>query len=274
MKRTTSLILPALALMGTASLASAMADYVVELPPEALTGRLTVSGLGGDITIHGVDSSEFKVLAPDAEPKPPQVPGAENDSGDSGHAGLRSLLASGDDNSGLGLRIVVDGNNINIIPVRPNLPDDFELEVPRGIAIELGAVIRGDVRIDGMDGEIEVTVTQGDISVRDAKGPVVIHAVAGDVEVAFASFPAERPSSINSVNGDVSVTMPPDAKANLDLRTINGDIFTNLDVEVKERKALDYGGPKSVRALLNGGGADLKIEAINNSIVVRGAGKS
>lgn len=249
------------------------ADYRVELPPEAAAGILVVSGIGGDVTIEGIDGSEFIATSSGGGnrsavvPRPPEPPKPRDLS--KPREGLRSLLDGGEDNSGLGVQIHVENREVHVTSVRPHDGDDFVFKIPRAMSVRVNRGLNGDVSVTGVDGELELMTTDGDVRVTGASSPVVVHAVNGDVHLAFAAFPRDRPSSVNAVNGTVVVELPADSRVEMDLKTINGDIFTDLPVEVKDRKVMGFGGPRSVQSTLNGGGAALKIMSVNDDVIVR-----
>lgn len=258
----TTRILASFLCFAAASLSGLAREHRVELSPEAAAGRLEISGLSGDIKIEGSDEPALVIQTDSDEPEedaPPAEP----------PAGLRSLLSSGSDNSGLGLQIETNGNRTTIVSVRPDDDDDFVFQVPRAISVRLAGLIRGDVVAHGLTSEVEINANEGDIALDDVLGPLVVQSVNGDVHVVFTSITGERPSSINAVNGRVVVELPPDSKVSLELHTINGDIFTDLPVEVKERRVTVMGGPRAVTATLNGGGTPLKINSINEGVIVR-----
>ncbi|MGH8018531.1 MAG: DUF4097 family beta strand repeat-containing protein [Opitutaceae bacterium] len=242
-------------------------QHQVQLSGDPAGGRLTISGLHGDLTIEGVDGSELTISSPDIEA--PEEPRQEA-SGEPNTGGLRSLLAGASDNSGLGLQVSVEGASVSIVAVRPRESAEFHLKIPRAMGLHVQGLLEGDVTVKNIQGDIEIAATNGDVEVQGATSPVVIHSVSGDVDLAFEAFPDTRPTSINAVDGDAQVELPVDATVDLELRTLNGDIFTDLPVEVKDRRVVDWGGPKTVSAVLNGGGGKLAINAINGDVIVRG----
>jgi hypothetical protein len=256
----------------------AQREHRIDVSAEALKGRLTLTGVSGDILIEGTDEPVI-IITGDVEdlPEPPELPEMPDEPGRGKsrptRAGLRSLLGSGGpDNSGLGLEIKAEGSNINIVAVRPHEEGDYRFRVPRTMAVVLAGALRGDMHIVGMQAEIEAVVPEGDITLDGVRGPLVVQGVNGDVSVRFSALAASGTSSVNSVNGTVDVTLPADAAVTLDLMTVNGDILTDLPIEVKNRKVVPWGGPRSLRGTLNGGGVELKINSINDDIILRGAG--
>jgi hypothetical protein len=269
------------AALGLGTTKTSTREHRIEVSAEMMKGRLTLAGMSGDVIVEGTDESAIVIVGEIEEfiepPEPSEPPDMSDEPGQEkvrmSREGLRSLLSTGgSDNSGLGLEIKTEGNNITIVSVRPHEESDYTFRVPRSMALSLSSVIRGDVVIRGMQGEIEATVTEGDVVFEEISGPVVVQAVNGDVVARFATFASKAPSSINSVNGTVGIALPTGAAVTLDLRTINGDILTDLPVQVTERKIMPHGGPRTLRGTLNGGGAELRVNCVNDDILLRGAG--
>lgn len=255
-------------------------EHRIDVPAQTLRGRLTLTGLTGEITVDGTDEPVV-VITGDVEvmlepPEPPEPPEPFDSDGKvrerPSRAGLRSLLGTGGtDNSGLGLEIKTEGNNITIVALRPHEQGDYQLRVPRTMALALSGLIHGEVQVTGMQGEIEAVVPEGDVLLREVHGPVVVQSVNGDVRVHFSSLAASGPSSVNAVNGTVEVALPTAAAVTLDMQTINGDILSDLPIEVTSRKITPFHGPRSLKGTLNGGGVELRINCINDDILLRGA---
>jgi hypothetical protein len=173
------------------------------------------------------------------------------------------------DNTGLGIQVSNQGKTLSIVGAPGSDGDDISVFLPRALAVSVTGVFEGDVVIRGITAEINVNIHEGDLLIEDVTGPVVAHSVDGDVEVRFISLTGDRESIINSVDGDVTVALPVDAKVTLEIMTIDGDILTDLPVEVKLRDAHMFHGPQNVVAELNGGGTKLKVHSIENDVVIK-----
>ena len=77
---------------------------------------------------------------------------------------------------------------------------DYELTVPRWMALELGGV-NTDISVENTDGEINVQSVQGEITVTGGTKLVTANSVEGEVRVSHASGKVE----CNSVNSSVHV---------------------------------------------------------------------
>ena len=88
--------------------------------------------------------------------------------------------------------------------------------------------------------------------------------------------------AFTSVNGNVDVTLPANTKANLKLRTTNGDIYTDFDVQISspQLRSLDsvprgHHGlvdfERAITGTINGGGPDFELRTVNGNLFIRTA---
>jgi len=101
--------------------------------------------------------------------------------------------------------------------------------------------------------------------------------VNGGVVATFAETPRSA-SLLRAVNGDITVTLPADASADLRLKTFNGGLFTDFDVEpqaVKPESAsrspsgkFVYRSRSFTSVRVGRGGAELTLDTFNGSVRV------
>jgi DUF4097 and DUF4098 domain-containing protein YvlB len=188
--------------------------------------------------------------------------------------GLRRIDAGG---PGL---IVESENNVmtvNAQGFRGN--GDLEIEVPVRTNLTLQTMNGRAINVDGVEGEIEVTNHNGIVNLTNVAGSVVAHSMNGRVIVSFRDIAAGKAMSFTSMNGNVDVTLPPAAKANLKMRTDNGEVYTDFDIQVRPNSATpavqNQGSryrievDKTINGAINGGGADLDLRTHNGNIYLR-----
>ena len=107
---------------------------------------------------------------------------------------------------------------------------DIEVRVPRGATLDLSTVNDGDVTAENVTGDFAVTNVNGEIHLTGLTGSGEIRTVNGNVEASFARPPDDM-TSFHTVNGDLDVTFPNDLSADLELRTMHGDVLTDFEVE-------------------------------------------
>jgi len=94
-----------------------------------------------------------------------------------------------------------------------------------------------------------------------------LETINGSIEIKGLTGPME----IETINGEIDLYISSDHKADLSMSTINGTLYTNLNLEFISRKdnMCKVGG--DVDTKLNGGGVDIDLETINGTIYLRKA---
>lgn len=193
--------------------------------------------------------------------------------------GLR-LLGSSEDNTSLGINISEE-NGIVYVEGAVNQTRDFKykISVPAGMAVNLdynSPFAQNELIIDSFKGSLEVNTLNASVKVTNSTGPFAINTISGDLEVVFSNVNQDAPTSLASVSGVVDVTVPAGEKASLQISTINGNIYNNLDLKSKKEPEADKRavGMHPLRHAnsefsLNGGGQKVYLKSISGNIYLR-----
>ena len=109
---------------------------------------------------------------------------------------------------------------------------DFRLTVPRNTSIIVQNALGGDFTCSGIDGDIEINSMHGEIKLDDVSGGIVVGTMNGEVRANLRQVQEGKPISITSMNGEVQIRLPENAKANVKFRTQNGTVLTDFDEKV------------------------------------------
>lgn len=154
-----------------------------------------------------------------------------------------------------------EGDAYAAVDVRGTVPRSTDLRIER---------LSGPVRIEGVEGDLSIQHDDGPVNVRGAASPVEVNIDNGDVRVDFQAVPAEGTVSLRTTNGDVQVSLPPDASVRLDARTSVGSIQTQgLTLTDEQFTPLSAGGRYS--ASLGGGGPTVELRTENGTITIQAA---
>jgi len=156
---------------------------------------------------------------------------------------------------------------------------NFDIEVPLKTNVKLSTV-SGDISVTNVEGVLEANSMNGDLSLASVAGSVVAHTVNGDVEAVLTRADAQAPMAFTTLNGEVDVTLPAATKANLKLRTDNGDTFTDFDIPATPSRPTPRGArqgdgrfrlevERAILASLNGGGPDIELRSFNGRVYLR-----
>lgn len=243
--------------------------YVVPLSKPGQPVHLEVGLVSGSIAVEPHSGNEVVVEAV-----------GEGD--DEQHA-RRPASASGGmrrlPNRSLGLVVEEEGNKVSV--AMGGIPREVTLriQVPRQTSVSLSTVNDGDIRVQGLEGDLELNNVNGGIVAKEVAGSVVAHTTNGDVKVTMTRVDAKAALSFVTFNGDVDVTLPAGSHGDLRMRSDNGEIYTDFDVQLSTQPArVDQkrtGGKyrleveQDVRGLIGGGGPEIQLRTFNGDIYLR-----
>jgi hypothetical protein len=158
---------------------------------------------------------------------------------------------------------------------------DLEIEVPLKTNLQVSIVNGDGIRVDGVESEMEINTVDGAITLVNVGGSIVAHAVDGRITATIVRAAAQAPMAFTSLNGDIDVTLPAAVKANLRLRSDQGDVFTDFDVQVtggtdanrtqRSGRTLRIDFNRSIVGTVNGGGPDFELRTLDGNVYVRKA---
>lgn len=144
-----------------------------------------------------------------------------------------------------------------------------------------GGMSSGDITISNIAGEIEVNTREGDISLNNISGEVVAHSIDGELSIVFKEVPKEVPMAFSTIDGDIDVTFPKKTKATVSAKNVDGDIYTDFNMDITHVKMVDVDGNRgwkngltamfgnTITGKINGGGADILISTVDGNIYIR-----
>jgi DUF4097 and DUF4098 domain-containing protein YvlB len=136
---------------------------------------------------------------------------------------------------------------------------DYTLTVPKKSRLDKVSTVNGGIEIEGVGGDVAASSVNGTVAASGLAGGVNLSTVNGSVKANFASL--NKAISLKSVNGGVSVALPPEANADVSAHTLNGGINNAFSLPVKKHfpvgqnldSKLGQGGPEIELSTVNGG---------------------
>jgi len=248
---------------------------------ETLTVPLSSPGKPYSLKVHLVTGS-IKVVGYEGKDVIVNVSPRKNEDEDRSEDtknGMKRISVSG----GYEVTAKEADNTVTVNTGNPNKALDLELKIPQDVKLKIGTVNDGDVSVENVSGELEVNNVNDKITLTNISGSVVANTVNGDVTVTFKTIDPKAPMAFSTLNGDVNVTLPADTKANLKLKSDNGDVFSDFDIDIdktpsKIDKTTEPGMYKIkkddwVYGKINGGGPEMMMKNMQGDIYVKKAGK-
>ena len=241
----------------------------VTLSDPSRPARVKVSMVNGGITVKGYEGKEVVVEA--------RMRNRENSRNEGGPKRLAI--------STTGLSVEEENNEVNINTESYMHPIDVTVSVPVHTSLKLRAVNDGDIVVTGVDGDLDVDDINGAVTLNNVSGSVVAHALNGHVYATLTRVDPQKAMGFSSLNGDIDVTFPADLKANVSIRSDQGDVFSDFDVQLQATAPQPVvednrkGGGKyrvkidrTVRGTINGGGPEIQFRNFQGKIYIRKAG--
>jgi hypothetical protein len=154
---------------------------------------------------------------------------------------------------------------------------DFTVRVPPDTRLQLCTVNGGDVTVKGTRGDFSVRNVNGRITMTDVAGSGEAITVNGPVKASFVSTPGKS-SRFRTINGDVVLTLPSGAAADLRMKSLNGGLYTDFDVRtlpaeslhlVEKRDGMSVYRSNGFTSVRTGdGGPELTLDTLNGDVRV------
>ena len=121
----------------------------------------------------------------------------------------------------------------------------------------------------------------GPVDDHERSGSVVANSMNGKMTVSLNHVTPNKTMSFSTMNGTIDVTLPADVKANLKMKTDNGDIYTDFDVKLdavacrrqwktaaRAAAGIVCGWTRRCTGRINGGGPEMQFTTFNGNILI------
>jgi len=179
---------------------------------------------------------------------------------------------------GSGLEISERDNRVSVDSDPSQNPITVVARVPRRAQLDLSTVNEGQIIVRDIVGDLELENVNGPITATNITGSVIAESVNSPITVGLSGVAAGTATSLSSLNGDITLTLPAAARAELHLDAGQGEITSDFELDVKPSKPLierkEGRGGVSVTmediivATVNGGGPVIRVKTLNGSIKI------
>ncbi len=221
--------------------------------------KLILKNFSGDLPIEGYSGNEIIITAASLDLAPPERA-----------KGLKPVYPGGTDNTGIGLSVEKNGNQVLVSCLLPfTRHGEYKIKVPDNLALEMqsGCENANDISIVNMKNEIDIQSCHN-IYLENVTGPLVLSTIAGDIDIICNSIADNTPFSINSISGDIDISIPENAKVNLEMRTISGGFYSDFNFTETQKDLKRIGGSQ-LKYALNDGGSKFSIVTVSGNIYLR-----
>ena len=262
-----------IAITAAAAFAQDSGEIPIPLSDPSKKGKLKVHINYGSITVKGTARKDILVKYSTGRDQD-----HDDDDDDDRHKGSKNGLKRIGGGT-LDLEISENANFVKVSSDSWSNKCNLDLEVPSGMDMTLHTYNDGDIYINNIQGEIELTNYNGEIEAQSISGSVVATTYNGEIKVTFDKVTDGTPMSFVTYNGDIDLTFPPTLRASLKMKTQQGEIMTGFDVKLSPvdpvKKTDSKGGTYKVtldewvRGDVGGGGPEFIMRNYNGDILVR-----
>lgn len=196
------------------------------------------------------------------------------------HAHAKSRNA---DPASVSIRLVRDGNRTIVCAVYPggscdtheshssgaghdrdDVSVDFTIAIPHGVKL-VADTVDGNVVARQLDAAVTAHAVSGNITIGTADAAQA-HTVSGSIDATFGRVASEDDLTFETVSGSIHVTLPANANATLNARTVTGPIEGDHGVPLSVDKGSWIG--ESGTAKFGSGSARISLHSVSGSIRV------
>ncbi len=241
-------------------------QLAVHLTDPNKEAKLNVSLVTGSIKVVGYAGKDILIDAISKEENEEAPKKTKN--------GLRKISST----NGFELTATEKNNKVNVSVDQMNKKIDVIVKVPKNCSLVLSAINDGDINVEGVSGNHEISNINGYIKMKNIQGSVLANTINEDINVIFTHVTANTPMAFTTLNGNVEVSFPADIHNNVKLKSDMGDVFSDFDIDIdkstKKTKTVtskEKGMYKIVKedwttGKINGGGAEIMMKTMNGDI--------
>lgn len=287
---TTTRILRALLLVGALPIAAAAQDRVDTTLTIARDGLVDIGNVSGEIRVSASDRRDVRIVAS-------MERGRFELSGTGGRIGLRTRSVNNRQSSAtievqvpVGTRVTA-GTVSGLIEVRGTQAEVIAKSVSgrvdvRGARDRVDAeTVSGTLDLRDVQGRITIEGVSADIDIEDAVGDVSAETVSGSVRIRRSRLSGLRAEAVsgtiayegnldangsyrmNTHSGSITLALPADVGARLELETFSGRITSDFPLTLQPGQATGRG--RRMEFTLGSGGARVTAGAFSGNITIR-----
>lgn len=237
---------------------------VIPLSNPGEPGQLELGIVRGSISVSGTEGEEVIINYDSGDNTDRNSPQTKN--------GLRRIS-----DSSIGFEVTENNNEVEIGGASPHADVNFSISVPRNFSLYLSTVNGGDVIVENVSGEMEISNVNGDVTLTNVGGSASVNTVNGDVTATFNSI-GDNPMAFTTVQGDIDITLPANASVTAKMRSEWGEVYTDFEMNINRSNRESIEADSDVYKVsinnwingnINGGGPEYLFKTLRGDIYIR-----
>jgi len=139
---------------------------------------------------------------------------------------------------------------------------EYHVHVPFRVLLGTVGTVNGSVVVRGVDGGGELRSVNGNVEVLNSSGRFSAKTTNGDLHLELRHLQDGAPMNFETVNGSVILGLPSNARANLNVLSMNGDFTSDLPMT----SARSTPAAHAFRAKLGDGGGEISVRTVNGAV--------
>jgi len=186
-------------------------------------------------------------------------------------SGTKSLT-----NAGYALEVDERDNHISLDTDWRNNKVSVVARIPQNADLELSTMTDGEIIVTNITGDLELSNVNGPITTTGISGSIIAESVNDAIDLTFVAVDDVNASSLETVNGQLTVRLPANAGAQIHLDTSRGEIISDFEVDVQPntptitRNDDNDGSEVRIESVIivniNGGGPIIRMNSLNGDI--------
>ena len=180
-----------------------------------------------------------------------------------------------------GLAVEEENNEMKIYVAGHDYEVDLAIQVPFQTSLKVHNGEGGDMLVENVTGEIEASNSDGDLTLKKISGSVVANAYDGGLVVTFDQIDPGKPMSFSAYDGDIDVTFPSTVKATVMIKTNEGEIYSDFEIDLRATPKKQVKDERStggryrislgeyVTGAINGGGPEFQFVSYEGNVYIR-----
>jgi DUF4097 and DUF4098 domain-containing protein YvlB len=138
---------------------------------------------------------------------------------------------------------------------------EYTLSVPTGARIDSVKLMSGDLRLEGLRGDVDASSVSGEIRASGLTGALHLSGVSGSIEANLDRGLGPR-VSLSTVSGSIVLGLVEDANADVRAETVSGGIHSELPIQADRHQGVG----QSLHGRLGKGDAQIDLHTVSGSI--------
>jgi len=154
---------------------------------------------------------------------------------------------------GEGGRMNVQNNDVSV---------RFTVRVPAGVTF-VGKTVNGEIEATRLNGDVALGTVNGSVTFSTTGGGRA-STVNGSIRGQMGRADWSNTLEMATVNGSITLTLPPDLNTEVRASTVNGDISSDFPLTITGRISR-----RKLEGTIGGGGRVLSLDSVNGSITLK-----